>query len=152
MWQHVKLSEQIRPWDTLACCWDVKQPTNKQAHRQQNKHIGNKTKQNKNKDVTHDTRKAVTVTVSHTWPLTSTAWWDQSDYHLLSLWCLLLYTLIHRNTYSFRKRDMACNTSSVCLFLLYILCLLLYTLTQRATHSFRQRDMVCNTSSMCLFL
>ena len=27
--QHVKLSEQIRPWDTLACCWDVKQPTNK---------------------------------------------------------------------------------------------------------------------------
>ena len=29
MWQHVKLSEQIRPWDTLACCWDVKQPTNK---------------------------------------------------------------------------------------------------------------------------
>ena len=29
MWQHVKLSEQIRPWDTLACCWDVKQPRNK---------------------------------------------------------------------------------------------------------------------------
>ena len=28
MWQHVKLSEQIRPWDTLACCWDVKQATN----------------------------------------------------------------------------------------------------------------------------
>ena len=28
MWQHVKLSEQIGPWDTLACCWDVKQPTN----------------------------------------------------------------------------------------------------------------------------
>ena len=26
-----KLSEQIRPWDTLACCWDVKQPTNKQT-------------------------------------------------------------------------------------------------------------------------
>ena len=25
MWQHVKLSEQIRPRDTLACCWDVKQ-------------------------------------------------------------------------------------------------------------------------------
>ena len=22
------LSEQIRPWDTLACCWDVKQSTN----------------------------------------------------------------------------------------------------------------------------
>ena len=31
MWQHVNLSEQIRPWDTLACCWDVKQPTNKQT-------------------------------------------------------------------------------------------------------------------------
>ena len=29
VWQHVKLSEQIRPRDTLACCWDVKQPTNK---------------------------------------------------------------------------------------------------------------------------
>ena len=28
MWQHVQLSEQIRPCDTLACCWDVKQPTN----------------------------------------------------------------------------------------------------------------------------
>ena len=26
--QHVTLSEQIRPWDTLTCCWDVKQPTN----------------------------------------------------------------------------------------------------------------------------
>ena len=23
--------EQIRPWDTLACCWDVKQPTSKQT-------------------------------------------------------------------------------------------------------------------------
>ena len=31
MWQHVQLSEQIRPWDTLACCWDVKQPTDKQT-------------------------------------------------------------------------------------------------------------------------
>ena len=31
VWQHVKLSVQIRPWDTLACCWDVKQPTNKQT-------------------------------------------------------------------------------------------------------------------------
>ena len=29
VWQHVKLSEQICPWDTLACCWDVhvQQPT-----------------------------------------------------------------------------------------------------------------------------
>ena len=27
VWQHVKLSSQIRPWDTPACCWDVKQPT-----------------------------------------------------------------------------------------------------------------------------
>ena len=31
VWQHVQLSEQIRPWDTFACCWDVKQPTNKQT-------------------------------------------------------------------------------------------------------------------------
>ena len=31
VWQHVQLSEQIRPWDTLACCWDVKHPTNKQT-------------------------------------------------------------------------------------------------------------------------
>ena len=28
VWQHVKSSEQIRPWNTLACNWDVKQPTN----------------------------------------------------------------------------------------------------------------------------
>ena len=27
---HIKLSEQILPWDTLACCWDIKQPTSKQ--------------------------------------------------------------------------------------------------------------------------
>ena len=33
VWQHVKLSVQIRPWDTLACCWDVKLPTNKQTCR-----------------------------------------------------------------------------------------------------------------------
>ena len=40
VWQHVKLSEQIRPWGTLACCWDVKQPTNKHPTSQQpaNKH------------------------------------------------------------------------------------------------------------------
>ena len=31
VWQHVQLSEQIRPWDTLACCWDVRQPTNRQT-------------------------------------------------------------------------------------------------------------------------
>ena len=30
VWQRVKLSEKIRPSDTLACCWDVKQPTSKQ--------------------------------------------------------------------------------------------------------------------------
>ena len=28
VWQHVKLSGQIRPWDTLACCWDFKQASN----------------------------------------------------------------------------------------------------------------------------
>ena len=27
MWQHVQLSEQICPWDTLASCWDDKQQT-----------------------------------------------------------------------------------------------------------------------------
>ena len=31
VWQHVILSEQIRPWDTLACCWDIKRPSNKQT-------------------------------------------------------------------------------------------------------------------------
>ena len=31
-WQHVQLSESIRPSDTLVCCRDVKQPTNKQTH------------------------------------------------------------------------------------------------------------------------
>ena len=35
VWQHVKLSEQIGPWDTIACCWDIKQPTNKQTSRPQ---------------------------------------------------------------------------------------------------------------------
>ena len=25
------LSEQIRPWDKVACCWGIKQPTNKQS-------------------------------------------------------------------------------------------------------------------------
>ena len=27
----IKLSEQICPWDTLVCCWDDKQPTNKRT-------------------------------------------------------------------------------------------------------------------------
>ena len=27
-----KMTEQIRPWETLACCWDVKQQTNKLVH------------------------------------------------------------------------------------------------------------------------
>ena len=27
MWQSGRLPKQIRPWDTLACCWDTKQPT-----------------------------------------------------------------------------------------------------------------------------
>ena len=31
-WHAWKLSVQIHPWDTLACCWDVKQPTNKQTN------------------------------------------------------------------------------------------------------------------------
>ena len=30
MWQHIQLCEQTRPWVTLACCRDVKRPTNKQ--------------------------------------------------------------------------------------------------------------------------
>ena len=32
VWQHIKLSVQIHPWDTLACCWDIKQPTHKQTY------------------------------------------------------------------------------------------------------------------------
>ena len=36
MWQHVKLSVQIRPWDTLACCWDIKQATNQNHVRNDN--------------------------------------------------------------------------------------------------------------------
>ena len=28
VWQHVNLSEQIRPWATLSCCWDIKQSKN----------------------------------------------------------------------------------------------------------------------------
>ena len=27
MWHLTKLSEQLCPWDTLTCCWDIKQPT-----------------------------------------------------------------------------------------------------------------------------
>ena len=34
VWQQVQLSEQMRPWDTLACCWDVKQPTNNNIFQQ----------------------------------------------------------------------------------------------------------------------
>ena len=33
VWQHVKLSKQIRPWDRLACRWNVKQPTNNNCFR-----------------------------------------------------------------------------------------------------------------------
>ena len=29
VWQHEHLSEQTRPWGTVACWWDVRQPTNK---------------------------------------------------------------------------------------------------------------------------
>ena len=28
VWQHVTLFTQVRQWSTLACCWDVEQPTN----------------------------------------------------------------------------------------------------------------------------
>ena len=34
VWQHVNLSKQIGPWDTLACCWNGRKPTNQQ-HRKQ---------------------------------------------------------------------------------------------------------------------
>ena len=33
VWQHVKLSKQIHPWDTLACCLDVKLPTTNFGHK-----------------------------------------------------------------------------------------------------------------------
>ena len=33
VWQHVQFSEQIRPWDTLACCRDVQQPTNQPTNK-----------------------------------------------------------------------------------------------------------------------
>ena len=28
VWQHIQLSQQIGPWDSLTCCWNIKQPTN----------------------------------------------------------------------------------------------------------------------------
>ena len=28
VWHLIRMSKQIYPWNTLACCWDVKQPTN----------------------------------------------------------------------------------------------------------------------------
>ena len=33
MWQHVQSSKQINLLGTLACCWDVKQPTNKPTNK-----------------------------------------------------------------------------------------------------------------------
>ena len=33
VWQHVQLWKQIRPWDTLACCCGVSQPTTTMAAR-----------------------------------------------------------------------------------------------------------------------
>ena len=36
VWQQVKLSEQIRPWDTLANCWEVTQSTKQPANKQTN--------------------------------------------------------------------------------------------------------------------
>ena len=33
MWPHVQLSEQIRYWGTLVCCWDVKQASNQQTRK-----------------------------------------------------------------------------------------------------------------------
>ena len=38
VWQHTQLSEQIRPWDTPACCWDVMQPTNNNNNNNNNIH------------------------------------------------------------------------------------------------------------------
>ena len=49
VWQHVKLSEQICPWDTLACCWDVKQPTNNNSLQRRKRHSTNLTTDTVNK-------------------------------------------------------------------------------------------------------
>ena len=38
VWQHVQLSKQIHQRDTLACCWDIKQPTNNNTPTAQSKH------------------------------------------------------------------------------------------------------------------
>ena len=32
VWQQAKLSQQIHPWDTLACCWNAKQATTNHHH------------------------------------------------------------------------------------------------------------------------
>ena len=31
VWQHIELSEQIRPWGAVACCWDVKQSASNES-------------------------------------------------------------------------------------------------------------------------
>ena len=57
MWQHIQLSEQIRPRDTLACCWDVKQPTNNGSTQKQKQ---TKMRQEKKKNLNkHDRNSCV---------------------------------------------------------------------------------------------
>ena len=47
VWQHVQVCEQIRPWDTLPCCWDVNQATkNKTKSKQTPPHPPQKKKKN----------------------------------------------------------------------------------------------------------
>ena len=38
VWQHVRLSEEICPWNTLGCCWNIRRPTNNCGH---DKHFSN---------------------------------------------------------------------------------------------------------------
>ena len=40
MWQHIQLSEQIRLQDTLACCYDVKLPTNNNINTRPSETLG----------------------------------------------------------------------------------------------------------------
>ena len=86
----MQLSEQIRPWDTLACCWDVKQPTNKCTHRQLRPYSAEELFTHTH---THTTTYAHTHTHTHTHAHTYT----HTHMHTLSL----IHTHIHTHTTRF---------------------------------------------------
>ena len=93
--QHVNLSQQIRPWDTLACCWDVKQPTKQQTNLKQRvqSQVVLVLRYPRQEDIV---QVMVLVTVlqgqveqgqlSHVHPAQNTPWQLQNSHNWLPLW------------------------------------------------------------------